>query len=63
MAAMDRTPVQPSEADVDLWRLRRNLALSPEERLEQLRQRVRWIMQHRGIARAAVRPRSEAAGS
>lgn len=48
---------------MDLWRLRRNLALSPEERLEQLRRRVRWIMQHRGIARAAVRPRPEVAGN
>ena len=63
MAAMDRTPMQPSEAEVDLWRLQRNLALSPEERLEQLRRRVRWIMRHRGIARAAVRPRPEVAGN
>lgn len=61
MAAMDPFPRQPSDADVERWRLRQNLALSPAERLEQLRVWQQWLNQYRGIARAAVRPRSEAA--
>ena len=61
---MDPTPAMPSDTDVELWRLRRNLALSPDERLDQLRQAVRWVAKYRGLARSVAirRPAAEAPG-
>jgi len=60
---MNPTPAEPTDEAVDLWRLRRNLELTPEERLEQLRVWQQWLAQYRGIARSAIRPRSEATGT
>jgi len=60
---MEPTPHVLSDGDIELWRLRRNLELSPDERLEQLRRAVQWVARHRGLAAAAPRPHSEAAGT
>jgi hypothetical protein len=59
---MDPMPAERSDLAIDLWRLRRNLELSPEERLEQLRRWLQWMAQYRGVGRSAIGSRPEATG-
>jgi hypothetical protein len=59
---MDPMPAERGDLAIDLWRLRRNLELSPEERLERLRRWLQWMAQYRGAARSAIGPRPEATG-